>query len=170
MAWHVHAELNCGSPLGGRQCLPHAGEHNTIPTDNLPDITSTNWGNRKFALLYRLVSLRRSSKFRNIDGAFQRANSKPAFGTNAIHKIFQCTSLATIILDVQVKQETWVNRDTTSVPSMTHPNSAQEQWSSIKAMPDSDGKIKCTGVDNFHLLMILPQVHLRKPCYDFYFL
>ena len=27
------------------------------------------------------------------------------------------------------------------------------------------------GVDTFgYVLMILPQVHLRKPCYDFYFL
>jgi hypothetical protein len=24
--------------------------------------------------------------------------------------------------------------------------------------------------DQFHSIMILPQVHLRKPCYDFYFL
>jgi hypothetical protein len=26
------------------------------------------------------------------------------------------------------------------------------------------------GVERGYVLMILPQVHLRKPCYDFYFL
>ena len=35
----------------------------------------------------------------------------------------------------------------------------------------SQVSLKCTvGLYVGYVLMILPQVHLRKPCYDFYFL
>ncbi len=44
----------------------------------------------------------------------------------------------------------------------------KEKDLSRRARDDIRRRMKC--YETSHSVMILPQVHLRKPCYDFYFL
>ena len=44
----------------------------------------------------------------------------------------------------------------------------RNKWPEVCTLPQRASTT--TSSQKFHSIMILPQVHLRKPCYDFYFL
>jgi hypothetical protein len=64
-------------------------------------------------------------------------------------------------MTMQVQRQKESLRQKTHLFSALLPNSLHSSWTLV-----TDSRVVCIG----YVLMILPQVHLRKPCYDFYFL